>query len=424
MRNRFFGLLMLIMVLLATSCSRNGMLYRSAQKYYTRGNFDAAVTDASQSLRLRPDKAKTQQLLVQAWNQSVKYHEERVSQLEQSNDPDKWMQILAEYTAMQELSRNLQSLPPLVDPNTGYRVMLIFPDISDKINASKENAAEAHYQAGIRYSKMADTRDIQKQAALEFSAAQKLSPGYKDASLKYEQSRSLAIKRLAIVPFEDISSSKNRYGAISELLTDFIISRIMELGKENEFTEIIDRSQMDTVLKEQQLSASGLLSESSGVQLGQILGAHEILTGKILQVSVTPSRTAWVNQTAKAKAVVGKEEYLDENGKTKIRDIYGEVSCLYRKYSKTTSVAVSGSFSIVEVETGKIKLQESIEIKNPWSDTWCRKLEGDERALSQSVRNQMNKVEPYPPEDSEMVVTALRELGGSVVSKAGAYLWR
>ncbi len=40
-------------------------------------------------------------------------------------------------------------------------------------------------------------------------------------------------------------------------------------------------------MKEQQLSASGLVNETSSVRLGQILGANEILTGSILQISVS-----------------------------------------------------------------------------------------------------------------------------------------
>ncbi|MDD4309996.1 MAG: CsgG/HfaB family protein, partial [Candidatus Cloacimonetes bacterium] len=313
---------------------------------------------------------------------------------------------------------------PLVNPATGYRIMLSAPDVTQKINESKSNAAEAYYQAGIRFSKMSNSMDIQKKAALEFAAALKLIPGYKDAYLKFEQSRNLAVKRIAVVPVENLSVSKTEYGAIAEMLTDHIISRIISQSKDNQFTEVIARSQMEAVLHEQQLSASGLVSASSSVNLGQMLGAHEILTGKILQITVTPARTTWVNQTAKARVVVGREEYVDESGKTKERDVHGEVSCDFSKFSKTASASVSGSFSIVDVETGKIRMQESIEIKFPWSDTWCRKLSGDERALSNSIKNLMGKSEPYPPEESEMVFSALRELGDAVVSKAEGYLIR
>ncbi|MDD4309775.1 MAG: hypothetical protein PHO32_05300, partial [Candidatus Cloacimonetes bacterium] len=199
MRNRFLLMLLPILMLFASACSQNGRLYRSAQKHYSRANFDAAVRDASRSLRLKPDNAKAQELIVQAWEQSIKYHEENVNILMQSSDSNKWELILQEYTTLQELSRNIQSLPPLVNPATGYRIMLSAPDVTQKINESKSNAAEAYYQAGIRFSKMSNSMDIQKKAALEFAAALKLIPDYKDAYLKFEQSRNLAVKRIAVV---------------------------------------------------------------------------------------------------------------------------------------------------------------------------------------------------------------------------------
>lgn len=420
MSNRFLIFLLLTMLFLG-ACSQNGRLYRKAKKQYERANFEAAVIEASKSLRLKPANAKAQNLLSEAWNQTIQTREANVNRFQNSSDPFKWEHIYSEYTALQNLSDQLQNLPPLVNPDSGYRLLLPFPELDDKLSESRENAAEARYQSGLRYSRMSNSLDNQKKAAQDFKAALNFIPDYKDASLKYQQSRSLAVKRIAIMPFEDKSASRSRYGAISELLTDHIISRIMDNRYNSEFTEIISRTQMDAVLNEQQLSASGVISEGSSVNLGQILGAHEIMTGKILQITVTPSRTVWVNQTATAKVVVGREEYVDEDGKTKERDVYGEVSCEYRRFTKTASVVVSGSFSIVDVETGKIKAQESIEIRNPWSDVWSRKLSGDDRALSHNQKKQIEKPEPFPPVENEMVFTALRELGNSVVEKAKGY---
>ncbi len=415
-------LLLIVIAMINSSCSSSGRLYRKANKHYQKGLYEVSVQEAANSLRQKPDNAKAQDLLVQAWETAVKNREDRVSNLAQSSNPNKWELILEEYTALQALGSSLQTLPTLVNPYSGYRVLINIPDLSEKINNSRENAAENRYQSGIRYAKISNDIDTQKKAALEFKAALNFIPDYKDASLRYDQCRKQAIKRIAISPFEDKSNSRSRFGAIADLLTDHIISQIISYTANSDFIEVIARSQMDAVLAEQQLSASGLVSESSTVRLGQILGAHEILTGRILQVSVTPSRTVSVTQEARAKVVIGKEDYIDEEGKTRQRDVHGEVSCQYRKYTKSAGVNVSGSFSIIDVETGKIKLQESLEVKNPWADSWCRKISGDDRALSHSLKTQIAKAEPFPPEDSEMVMDALRQLGSAVVSKTRNYL--
>jgi len=404
------------------SCSQYGRMYRRATKNYQKGLYENAVLESINSLRLRPDNVKAQDLLVQAWNRTVENGEARVAQYMQSPDNGKWDDIYREYKNLDDLASKLRSLPVLVNPNSGYRVILNIPDFSEKISSSRENAAETHYQSGIRFARMNNDLDTQKKAALEFKATMNLIPEYKDAQLKYEQSRKLAVKRLAVQPFEDKSATRNRYGALSELLTDQIISQILNVTAGSEFIEIISRSQMDAVIAEQQLNASGLVSEASTVKLGQILGAHEILTGRILQINQAQERTVSVNQEVTAKVVTGKEKYTDDQGNIKERDVWGEVNCQYRKFTKTAGVNVSGSFSILDVETGKIILQETVEVKNPWSESWCRKISGDDRAMNQSLKNLMNKAEPFPPNESEMVATALREMGSAIVGKARSYL--
>jgi hypothetical protein len=404
------------------ACSQNGRYYRRAKKNYERGYVETAVSDACRSLRIKPDSQKTQELLVLVWNQALKNHKQTVADLIQRSDTDNWDKILREHEKLKELATQVENLPPLVNPTTGYRVMLSIPDLTNEIKLSRENAAEAHYQAGIRFNKMSRAVDIQRKAANEFKAAMSFIPEYKDASLKYEQSRKLAIRRIGIAPFSDKSNSRNRYGNLSELISDYIISRIMEGGGVDEFTEIIARSQMEAVFAEQQLNASGLVDEASTVKLGQLVGAHEVLSGSISQIVVSPARTVSVVQTSKAKVVVSKEEYVDEDGKTKERDVMGEVSCDFMKYTKTASVTVLGSFSLVDVETGRILLHESLEGKTPWQDSWCRKLRGDSRALSQATKRLIDKAEPFPPEDSELVWDTLRNIGNNVVSKLRSYL--
>ncbi len=422
MRYRFLIILLLLSAMLVNACSQNGRYYRKAKKNYERGNIETAVSEACRSLRIKPDDPKVQALLVRVWNQAIKNHDKRVADLMQDNDPASWEQILAEHNTLKELAYKVENLPQLVNPETGYGVILTIPDLSQDIRTARENAAEAHYQAGIRYNKMSRSVDVQRKAAQEFKAALSFIPDYKDALLKYDQSRKLAIRRIAIAPFTDKSNSRNRYGAISELMSDYIISRVMEAGSIDEFTEIIARSQMDAVLAEQQLNASGLVNEASTVNLGQLLGAHEVLSGSILQINSGAPRTSSVEQTVTANVVVGREEYVDEEGKTKERDIRKELSCTYRTFTKTVSVTVNGSCSVVDVETGKILWQESLESKIPWQDSWCRWVRGDERALPSSIRNQMKKAETFPPEESEMVVTALRRMGDNVVTKLRSFL--
>lgn len=425
-----FGVLMkkwlfpvlLCCLLIISACSSNARLAKKVQKNYEKGNYEIATQEAIRALSKKADNPKAQELLVQSWQNYRLAQQRKIEKLMQSNETNKWEQIYQEYTSLQNLAEQIQSLPPLINPYTGYKVVIDIPDYAAEMKQSQENAAEAHYQAGILYAKMSNDKDTQKKAALEFKEALKLIPNYRDADLRYEQSRKLAIKRIAITPFEDKSNTSGIYGAVSDILTDQIVSLLISSAAKSDFVEIIDRTQLEAVMKEQQLTASGLINNEGSFRLGQILGADEILTGRILQINVTPERTVSITSEDETEVVIRTEEYIDEDGITQEREIKGKVFCRYRKFTKTANVSISTSYSILEVETGKIKQQETVEIKNSWSDTWARKISGDDRALSYNIKKLMEKAEPFPPSINEMVKEALKQTGTDIANKLCGYL--
>ncbi len=63
-----------------------------------------------------------------------------------------------------------------------------------------------------------------------------------------------------------------------------------------------------------------------------------------------------------------------------------------------------------------------MEIKNSWSDTWARKISGDDRALSYNIKKLMEKAEPFPPSINEMVKEALKQTGTDIANKLCGYL--
>ncbi len=69
---------------------------------------------------------------------------------------------LQEYTSLQNLAEQIQSLPPLINPYTDYKVVIDIPDYAAEMKQSQENAAEAHYQAGIYMPKLSNDKDTQR----------------------------------------------------------------------------------------------------------------------------------------------------------------------------------------------------------------------------------------------------------------------
>jgi hypothetical protein len=321
---------------------------------------------------------------------------------------EKWGELVVEYSLLEELYEMVRPLSSKLYTQTGNLIRFDVRDYSVELQEARTNAAEIHYQKGIHLSLMSTDASTQKQAAVHFKQAYQYIANYKDSVVRYEASRQKAIRRIAILPFEDKSGLKNKYGSLGDILVDQLISGILQDKESTEFVEIITRDQIDKVIAEQQLSTSGLIDERSSARIGVLLGAHEILSGRILQVIYVPPRSVNIEQTETTQLEVDQE---DGDGKEKI-----EVTCKINVFTKTATAQVLASYSIVEVSTGRIISQETFNAPTSFEGSWARVVSGDQRALNSNQKSLVSKPEPFPPSEKEMVNTALSKLSRDIAS--------
>lgn len=412
----------LLAMLMFTGCAKNVSLYKQAQKEYNSGAVEPALSTVVQSLQLKPSYVKAQNLIDLVYPKAIRARETNIAELEASTLPDKWDKIVAEYTALEEIQAKVKKLPVLVNEKTGKRVELILRDYKPAAQTARQNAAEAHYQKGLSLSRSSQNVDTQKQAAKEFKAAMTFIPNYKDSAVQYEKARQAGIKRIAIIPFEDGSGTGKKYGDLPAVLVDRIVSSVMSDPDSREFVEIMTRAELGAVLSEQRAVAQGLVDETTAVKIGQLSGAHEILTGKINQVISIPMKTYTSNESETKRLVTGKEDTVDENGNTVSKDVYSDVTCTYTKYVKTANAQITGSYSIIDVTTGTVKKTGTFTADNPWSETWGKVDSGDPKALSTAALNLCKKTEPAAPTDIELVSLAMSKLSQQFVTEFKQYI--
>ena len=85
-------------------------------------------------------------------------------------------------------------------------------------------------------------------------------------------------KRVAVFLFEDKSGGNQRwYGSkgVGEGITDMITTELVQSG---EYT-VIERDQLDQLLKEQDLGQSGIVTPQSAAQVGKVLGVELAVYG-------------------------------------------------------------------------------------------------------------------------------------------------
>lgn len=81
---------------------------------------------------------------------------------------------------------------------------------------------------------------------------------------------------IAVMDFENVGASKTQASALTDRVRE-------ELLRSGSFT-LVDRAQMDNVLKEQATQQTGCTSQECAVQVGKILGVRKLVTGRITKV--------------------------------------------------------------------------------------------------------------------------------------------
>jgi tetratricopeptide (TPR) repeat protein len=451
LNQRFLLALAGIFAVIVTGCatfSDYGRLEKSARENYQRGNYDQAMFSVVRSLQIKPDYKDSQALVQDTFPRAIEKHLVSIEEAKNGNAKFRWDRVVSEYDALIKVNQAARSLPVLIDEESKVAITFNVQDYTLGLSEAKTNAAEEHYQEGRRLFGKAgimirdqaskefssangfvpqykdastlaaegyyqeglllsknDTVDIQKQAAKAFTAAQQFVPGYKDAAVLYDRARKAGVKRIAIIPFEDKSGKGSRYGAVADAIVDGIVSEVMNDSSATEFLEIISRDQLDRVMQEQRLGTTGLIDQNTAVQLGKLLGVHEIVTGKITQIAVSPEQTTTRN--AREKVTVICNRTYERDGKTKCLD--DDVFANATIYDRKAGVTIAGTYSVIDVKTAALKQSKTLDGKYAFSTRWAT-FSGDERALSADTKRLASVSEEHAPVVEEMVNSAMKDL--------------
>ena len=88
--------------------------------------------------------------------------------------------------------------------------------------------------------------------------------------------------RVAVMNFENNSTWSYWGDNLGKAAADELVTQLFQTGS----FSVIERAQLDALLAEQNLGASGRVDQSTAARIGQLLGVQLILTGSITQFSI------------------------------------------------------------------------------------------------------------------------------------------
>jgi hypothetical protein len=160
---------------------------------------------------------------------------------------------------------------------------------------------------------------------------------------------------------------------------------------------------------------------TTAVRLGRLLGCHDILTGRVTQILVTPASTRRTTSEHEVEVVDHLETYKDSLGNEQQREVKVRVRATLNTFTKTASARVAGSYSVINVGTAAVGTTGALEGGRDWSEQWGT-YEGDKRALTQEQLVLCGKDEPQALANVSLVTDAAMDFAARVGTAARNYL--
>ena len=89
------------------------------------------------------------------------------------------------------------------------------------------------------------------------------------------------LENITVLPFDGWTGNTRAAQEYQNALTDKIATKIIQSHRFN----VIDRSHLDKVLAEQDLQLTGLIDESTAVEMGRLAGVHKLIIGRFTRSS-------------------------------------------------------------------------------------------------------------------------------------------
>lgn len=223
-----------------------------------------------------------------------------------------------------------------------------------------------------------------RKAYYNFDQIYQSDPGYKDVRILRKECLTKGQYPVAVTDFKN----ETRYRNIDKQVRAYVLTALADI--DDPFLKIIERENMDVILKEQRINLSGVVNEQSAAEVGNLLGARAILSGSVL--SYSPLAGKMRIEEKEAYEAYRVKRYNKVEDKTYYQTRYKPVT--YKEYYNSNQVKISFEYKLVSLETGEILFSRVIN-KSMDDQVYYGTYEGEITALY--------------PKDKDGVVTSSRE---------------
>jgi tetratricopeptide (TPR) repeat protein len=374
---KIYTLIILGFVLLIAGC-------KTASKLYDKGNYDEAVQLAVKKLQKKPD-GEMRALLQSAYQYAVNDHETRIRQLSDNTNDLKWECIYSEYASLQRLYEAIHRSPEalaIVDP----------ADYSSYLHTYADKAADTRFQRGMMWMDKNDKQSF-RNAYSEFEAALQYRPGDLTFIERRNEAYENAVVNVVVMPLENDRyrfSSYNNYD-VTNFENDLL--RQLQCNTGNQFVKFYSSWDANT----------------------RNIQADQFIDFRFSTFDLGRTRDERSTREVSKDIVVKETVYRPDS-------IVKEYKKVFAKITTTKRTMLSEGNLQINVRDASGRWLWSDDVRG--NHSWCTEFStysGDERALSESDKQLVNRRQDHPPAEDEITRCIINEINSNMPGRVRNY---
>lgn len=364
-------------VLLVAGC-------KTAAKLYDRGNYDEAVELAVKKLQKKPDD-EMRSLLHSAYQYAVNDHETRIHQLSDNTNELKWEWIYNEYASLQRLYEAIRRSPEA-------QAVVRPADYSSYLNTYADKAATTRFDRGMQWMDKNDKMSF-RNAYAEFEVALQYRPGDLTIIDRKNEAFQLAVINVVVMPMESNRyrySSYNDYG-VTNFETDLV--RQLQYNNGNRFVKFY----------------------SSWDANSQHIQADQFIDFRFRTLDVGRTRDENSTREVSKEIIVKETVYGPDSVVKEYKKIFAKIKTTRRTMNSEGNLQVN-----IRDASGRWLWSDDLRGNHNWSTEFAT-YTGDERALSDSDKQLVNRRPEYPPHEDEIIRCIMNEINSNMLTRVRNY---
>lgn len=361
---------------------------KTASKLYEKGNYTEAVELAAKKLQKNPDDAKLLDIIQQSYRYAVTDHESRISSNAASSNELKWEWMYNEYASLQRMYDAIYKVPAVFD--------LVNPlDYSSYLVTYSEKAGNVRYDRGIAFMQRYDKQSYQN-ACREFQAALRFKPADRDALLKLDEAYEYAVTNVVVLPLQQQGGYVySSYSIGADNLDDQII-RNLQYSSGNEFLKFY----------------SGWDARSRQIRTDQVVDMRLAL------VNIGRFQDYRTSRRVSREIVIKETVYKPDSIVKEYAKVNADITSTRRTIASNAVLQIN-----VRDAEGRLLWSDDVAANYNWSTDFAT-YKGDERALSESDKQLVDRKAEFGPSENEIMRSLVDQISSDAQNRLKNYFYR